>query len=298
MAGARQTLQSDGRSLPKPRYALAVSTYDRVASSILALILLVGASVLVLAVIVYTSRIFARQAAIPVTLTQVGGGSATPNTGIGRDPEPMGVEDGLELPQPQLEGALAAVSDAISDSQTSLSDETFEGDPLSSRGSGLGDSRDAGPGGEGIPERIPRTERWEIRFARENLQSYAKQLDYFRIELAMLGDDNRVHYASNVSEASPQKKTQSPELEDRLYMTWRSGPLQAADRELLSRAEISAKNGIILQFYPPEVENALSQIELAFAGARSINQIRKTIFGIKQQAEEYSFYVIEQKYFD
>ena len=36
------------------------------------------------------------------------------------------------------------------------------------KGQGKGDSRMAGPGGEGVVERVPRWERWKIRFEPES----------------------------------------------------------------------------------------------------------------------------------
>jgi hypothetical protein len=261
------------------------------------MLILIGAFVLGLLIVVYSSRMLARAKPVPVTLEQVAS-TADPNLGIAQDLEPLGAEDAPELQEPALAETLAAVSDAVSDRQAELDDVAIDGDPHSSRGSGQGDARQAGSGGEGVVERVPRAQRWEIRFVGGNLEAYARQLDFFGIELAVLSTaDNAVHYASNLAQAKPEHTTKSPELEDRLYMSWRGGPLQQADRQLLEKAGITIGKGVILQFYPAAVEADLALKEKAFAKGRDVNEIRKTIYGVQQDGDTYAFFVIDQKYF-
>ncbi len=92
----------------------------------------------------------------------------------------------------------------------------------------------------------------------------------------------------------PDTKVQAPEEETGLYMTWRSGLLQSADIELLGKAGISAGRRPILQFYPPAVEAIFLREEKNYSGGRDVNDIRRTTFGVKQDGNNYSFYVIEQ----
>jgi hypothetical protein len=79
-------------------------------------------------------------------------------------------------------------------------------------------------------------------------------------------------------------------------MTWRTGSLKEADRELLRRAGIVSGGRDILQFYPPEVEAQLAQAEKQHAGPRDVESIRKTVFGVRRAGDGYEFYVIEQHY--
>src|SRR6185503_4094646 len=57
-------------------------------------------------------------------------------------------------------------------------------------GKGTGDGRGKGPGGPGTADGIPAYERWEIRMAATNLDEYAKQLDFFQVELGVAGGGN------------------------------------------------------------------------------------------------------------
>jgi hypothetical protein len=284
----------------KPRYELAVSSYDRVSSLLIALLALVGLGVAGLVVIIYTSRVFARQEPIPVEMEQLAGRGDN-SLGLERDPEPLGVEDVPALQEPQLQDALAAVSDAVADSQARLDDATFDGAPQSSRGGGRGDSRAAGGDAEGIEEKVPRASRWEIHFDVGNLQEYARQLDAFGIELAVLDKSGGVLYAGHFTQSKPERKSKSPELESRLYMSWRGGALQAADRQLLARAGIEVGARIMLQFYPPAAENELALREKEYARGRDVNEIRKTIFGVRRKGngeDGFEFFVIDQRYFE
>ncbi len=279
-------------------YELAVSPYDRAASLLVALLLFVGIVVLGLLIVFFTSRVFTRQKAVAVTMTQVAGRAENAAFGFSRDLEPPGVEQYPDLLQPQLQETLTALPQVVAEKLAQLDDRAIDAEMAAGAGRGAGDARQVGAQGEGLVEKIPRAERWEVRFEATSLDVYARQLDHFGIELAtILAADNKVHYASHLAKARPDRRSADPAAEKRLYMTWRSGPLSAADRDLLARAGIPVGGGIMLQFYPAETENILAELERQRAGKRDVNEIRKTIFGVRQQDDTYAFYVIDQKYF-
>jgi hypothetical protein len=277
-------------------YQLQVSSYDRVASSLISLLYLLGFIVLCLLIIVYAMSVFTRIEAVPITLEDVAS-TQNPNMGLERDLEPMGAEDAPELAEPQLQETLDSISEAISASDSLLDDVAFDGDPQSSRGKGKGDSRQAGTGGEGVEERIPRAQRWEIRFQPGSLKQYAQQLDFFGIELGVLGGDNVVYYAFNLAKSKPDARSQPPATEERLYMSWRSGELAKSDRQLATRAGVANKGGLIVQFIPKKTEDLMATLEKDFATkkGREINDIRKTIFTIRQEGKSFVMEVSDQK---
>ncbi|MEX0938760.1 MAG: hypothetical protein WDZ59_12940 [Pirellulales bacterium] len=273
---------------------LAVSWYDRVSSALVAALGLAGVVVLGLLVVYFSSRLFRSPTPVPVDLVELSLGSGEGGLSEAPEIEPPGAEDVPEVLEPRLTSTLSAVADAISDQQAILAQEATEAEALAS-GPGSRDSRRAGPeGGQGAGE--GRATRWEIRFDGGTLVQYAQQLDYFNIELAVLGSDDLVHYAYDVSQPQPAKRTGPPSAEDRLYMAWRTGSLKEADRELLQRAGILSEGRDILQFYPPEVEAQLAQVEQQHAGPRDIETIRKTVFGVRRAGGGYEFYVIEQQH--
>jgi hypothetical protein len=161
---------------------------------------------------------------------------------------------------------------------------------------GLGDSRPPGPLGDGVNV-IPRWERWELRYETNNLQAYARQLDYFRIELGALGGKREVDYAYELSSAKPKRRTGLPKDDKRLYMTWRGGRLREFDTELLRSAGIATEGRMLVQFYPREVEEALASLERRNAGNRSPRDFQKTIFGVRAvDSSKMEFFIVEQRF--
>lgn len=258
------------------RYALTVTNYDRVLSMVLAAMLLVGAAVLVLLALWLTSRLFLGQAAVPVVLEEVGAGDSPLSDQ--HDLEPPAV-DQTDLVEPQITDRLASIAAAVS-SQPVMTGETRPG------GSGSGE----GGVGSGVQR------RWELTFMQGNtLDTYARQLDFFQIELGVLEPGNQVTYAYNLTKPKPDTRTGPADAETRYYLTWRGGELVEADRALLARAGIDSQGRIILKFLPPEVESQLVQLEKVHAG-EDIERVRRTRFGISPHGKGFRFRMIDQSF--
>jgi hypothetical protein len=145
--------------------------------------------------------------------------------------------------------------------------------------------------------RIPRHERWEIRIGAGNTSdSYTRQLDYFKIELGVIGQANDIVYLSNLSAPNPTAKTQSAAGEKRLYLIWQRGSMREADEELMARAKFQSAGKVVVHFCPEELENELVKLEDEEAKKSGYKRIRKTVFGIRpKEPEGFRFFVIEQK---
>jgi hypothetical protein len=167
----------------------------------------------------------------------------------------------------------------------------------SSSGTGTGGGRPALGFGPGRGGGVPRELRWFIKFASENsLDEYARQLDYFRVELGVLAPDGRLVYVSNLSQRSPAKREiATAKDEQRLYFTWQGGERQDADIKLLAKAGVQVGQGRILHFYTPETENRLAVAERNYAN-RKAKEIRRTYFAVVKQGQGYTFEVTRQTY--
>ncbi len=145
--------------------------------------------------------------------------------------------------------------------------------------------------------RIPRHERWEIRIGAGNTSdSYTRQLDFFKIELGIIGQANDIVYLSNLSAPNPTAKTQSGAGEQRLYLIWQRGSMREADEEILARAKIPSAGKVIVHFCPEELENELVKLEDDQAKQSGLKRIRKTVFGVRpREPEGFRFFVVEQK---
>lgn len=261
-----------------PKYGLRVSNYDRVLSAVLAAVLLVGTAVLILLALWLTSRLFLGQAAVPVVLEQIGSSDSPLSDQRDLDSPEL---DQTDLVEPQITERLASIADAVS-SQPALIGDPTPGQAASSAGGG---------GMQGGTQR-----RWELTFMQGNtLESYARQLDFFQIELGVLEPGNRVTYAYHLVKPKPDTRTGPADAEKRYYLTWRGGELIEADRELLARAGIDHQGRVILKFLPPEVEAQLAHLEKLHAGGEA-DRVRRTRFGISPHGKGYRFRVTDQAF--
>ena len=253
---------------------------------------MVGCAVLGMAVVFFTGK-FVRTIE-PIPVVPVEASSSNPNQGIAQEPDPPGVEDAPELSEPQLESTLESLSEAITDEMLITDDIAQE----AGKGKGEGDSRLAGQGGEGVVERVPRWERWKIRFEPQNQAEFAQWLDFYKIEIGVLGRDNKVHYAGELSKGSPKVYEGDPKKETRGYTSAADGPMPKLTNDLARKANVARHGNLVLLFYPFEgVENLLYTLEKRHSGGRDANDIRETVFAVVKEGSEFRFEVIDQRYF-
>ena len=273
---------------------LGVSAYERVASLLVALLLIVGFIVFALFLMWWAKRAIAANRPVPIAAMEELSGRGEHAQGVGREMEEPGVEELAELEQPQLADTLAAVTTAITLQPATLDELLGEADAMG-HGRGQGDSRGTGPGGEGTAKIIPRWDRWEISFSASQIETYARQLDFFGIELAaMSGGSANVDYASKLSLDSPTKRSGSGAAEKRLRFGWKAGRLQEFDRQLLGKAGVDAHGRVVVQFASPALENELARLENEQLAGRDLSEVRKTVFGVESADGGYKLSVTRQ----
>jgi hypothetical protein len=162
----------------------------------------------------------------------------------------------------------------------------------------LGDARQAGPGGDGVVERVPRWERWKIRFEPESRDDFAAWLDQFKIRVGVPGRDNLIHLAYEFSGSAAQVESAPPGD----YATWgrtfpADGPMPALTRDLAATTGIAQHGSLVLLFFPSEVEALLWTLEKEKNPYDDANRIRETVFTVVRQNNGFQFEVLEQKYF-
>ena len=156
------------------KYQLTVNNYDRTATMIVALLVIVGMTVLGLLVIYFAKKTF--PAIEPIPVVPVEATSPNANQGLAEEPDPPGAEDAPELSEPQLQDTLDALTSAVSTKEVLLSDEVIDAESEAGKGKGLGDARIAGVGGDGVVERVPRWQRWKIRFEPESAGEFMRKM--------------------------------------------------------------------------------------------------------------------------
>lgn len=156
------------------------------------------------------------------------------------------------------------------------------------RGGGLNDAASSA---------IPNHERWSIQFPPGmTIEAYTRQLDFFKIELGVIGGSQNVTYLSNLSNPKPQSRQAPGNTETRLYLIWNSGPLREADEILASRAGLNAAGKVLAHFVPQTVEAEMLRLEVEQAKAGKLTNLRSTVFGIQPAgADAFKLVVLEQK---
>ena len=298
-----------GSTLSAGPHGLKVSPYERVASLLLAGLLFVGVVVGGLFMVWLSSKVFSPPVAVPVTMVEIpdaGGGYLHGVEGEDIEiPGPVTADlgSGLESTAPELEQTLAMVSTSVAARKDELDDPRLK-EPWSTGGiggvRGTGNAPSFGEGG-GSGGGVRRGVRWIIEFEKgSNLETYAKQLDFFGVELGSLGGVDEVQYAAGLSQAAPVRRAGVSAQEDRLYFSWQDGALQEADRQLLGKAGIDTAGKIVVQFYPAATEQMLAVLEADYlkarSGGRDIKAVRRTRFGVRSEGQGYVFFVINQTY--
>ncbi|MBX3434041.1 MAG: hypothetical protein KF847_12030 [Pirellulales bacterium] len=271
-----------------------MNAFDRTATLLVALLLMVGTGVAGLSVVFFSNKFGETIQAIE--FVPVEASSPNANQGIAEEPEPPGVQDAPELSEPQLQDTLDAL-DAMSLDAAILSDEAIDAAKEAGKGEGLGDARQAGTGGDGVVERVPRWERWKIRFEPTSPTAFAAWLDQYKIRIGVIGRDNKLHVAWNFTGAV---ETETAESVD--YNAWgrtvpADGPMPRLTKELAAKAGVARFGNFALLFFPFEAEALLWTIEKAANESGDPNRIRETVFTVVESRNGYTFEVVDQKYF-
>jgi hypothetical protein len=312
-------------SLPSnPGIHLRVSAYDRVSSWLVSLLVMTSVVVGSLLLIYFARRLATIEVAVPVTpvtLPSGGGGGGDSRMGTGGDAELPEFAGSQESSEPLLQNTLDTIAGAVAQTKPLLFNDQIDADVAPSvaqdyidtrrpgttgsgggRGTGFGTGTGSGRGpgsGEGTGGGIGRREpEREIRFEPENLLEYARYLDYFKIELGVLGQDNKIYYAYNLSQRVPSVREGSPADEQRLYMNSARGRFAALDRRLAQRASIMDRGQIILQFYPEETQTILYGLERerAQSADRQPEEILRTVYRVTHTGNRFEFAIDEQQY--
>jgi len=219
----------------------------------------------------------------------VGGSSGDSLTGGEKELLQPVVEEMQEVAAPaQVDPVLDSISTLVS-IEAVASDEEDSVD--------LWSRKKVGPEGSGDKVGTPAWERWEIKFSSNDVNLYAQQLDFFKVELGVAGGGiDVVEYCSNFSVATPIRRVGAPKDEKRLFFLYKSGSLRDADRTLASKAGIEVADRVVFQFYQPDMYRQLLMLENERMGKHRISEVLKTTFGVRGIPGKWEFYVLDQTY--
>jgi hypothetical protein len=302
-----------GAEVPPPR-VLGESKFDVVSSALMSFVIGTSFGVGWLGIMYLTMQAYANADRLPqrVEVIEVFGGGGGTLDGTPGAVEAMNVsgadasdmasnnmEDASDFEPPQVEVTSSAVIDALSEVPPEFAIDMADalpnanlvamGKKASRIGTGKAYGTGTGPGGG-----IPREQRWTIVFsAGQSAQEYARQLDFLGIELATPVSAGSLEYASNFS-GTPTRRIGLAAADKRLFFLWQGAGRKSSDVALLQSAGINVGNKPIFQFYPPQVEDQLSQMEVKHAG-RQPAEIRATRFQVVPSGRGYAVKVLSQE---
>ena len=280
---------------------MSETKYDIATSAQIAAVMGLGILVALL-LAVWLSNLLPEVEVIPVVMATGDGGweDGSPDESLNvESPEDPTDDPSLSNDQDvsQLEEIteqIATLSDtaAALQSPTAFTDPSSGGNPGSAEGTG-GRPFGSGGGGRGGTKR---EQRWIVQFAdKGDLKSYARQLDFFKIELGCAFQDGRVFYLSTMSTSPQLREARLSSDDKRLFMNWQGGERIKADIELLTKAGVpSPGDGTVLHFYDPGTEQMLARLEQEYGG-HAPQEIRRTYFQVRRAGSDYEFVVTSQK---
>ena len=280
---------------------MTTTRYDVVTSIMIATVGGLLLTVVTLVAIWLTNRIPEPETPPMIELLEIPGGfedGAIDET-LKVDSEEELSEDPAVTENPQEQTEIQEVLENVielADQATTMAQQQYQDAPTNAGNPGSADGNGRRPLGSGGPGAgIARDERWYISFADSTVDAYARQLDFFEIELASF-DGKQLNYIKNVSTGSPQKRSRTVgKGEQRLRFNWQGGDRRKADVELFKRAGMDASQTLIFHFYSPKTEALLAKLEFDYKG-RPAKEIRRTYFTVRREGNGYKFVVTRQLY--
>jgi len=308
---AGKTDLSDSELEPK---VLGESTYDQVTSLLMAIVLSAILVVSWLALVYASTQAYASRVTAPLQIIEVYGGGGGSPEGTPGSTEKIDVagadaaaaasnneEAAGDFEEPAVQQTPGAMLDTVAEAGQSLAEVDLgavmprggavasgkRASKLGSGGPGLG----SGPGDGGVsPE-----QRWSIIYNQgQTIDEYARQLDSLGVEMAVVAGADQLLYISHFSSTKPSTRHGSGRGDHRLYFLWQGRGRKASDIALLQKAGVEVGEGVVFQFYPPEAERRLSELEVRYKGRQPI-EIRVTRFTVVPNGNTYDFQVVAQE---
>ena len=299
MTSAKHNTDSENRNMnpvifinPADVSLKSDDSYDRFASLLSSLLIFASISTAILLGLWLSTGLAKKKMSTAVQLEQFG-----ELGGLGEDrrldPDVVTPGEEIEFDEPTFADAIEQVTDTIASQTTLFTNPAQRSDSVLTVGETRGDGSASGEG----TGRLGQRRHWEVQFHdQRSLSAYAQQLDYFKIELAVLQPGGNVMYFSRLADPIPGIRQELAANEQRYYLTWLRPELQAADCELIAKTGISVgEKQIIMKFLSAELEQRLAQLEHDAAGNR-LSQLRATYFAVRQTGSDYEFYVSRQTF--
>ena len=272
-----------------------VSRYDLVSAMLLSSLVIVGFFATILGLIWFTSTFKQHAPAGYELVENIGDDGDEKPEGFEDDAFDPGVEDFPEVETPQLAQALEAVSDAVSTVKANLADRSGNA-AVSGAGGGFG-SREGGPGGGG--EGVPEYKRWKISYKAEDIETYKRQLSFWKINIGVLKRDSdevfRVNDPAGQANVIPTNRTNEGTS---LYFAHTKQRMMRWDEAIAVAAGVNTGDSNLIQFYSNEARARIREQEakLLATDGRTIKDVRATLLRLVETDDGFDFVVDQINY--
>ncbi|HET6424305.1 MAG TPA: hypothetical protein VFG20_11515 [Planctomycetaceae bacterium] len=289
-----------------PIPVLRVTQYDRAAAGVIAAFVVLAVICVAIVSLWMSTRPVPVALAVPVEIVDLPGGFLDGSIDETLRVDAAGPEVFNASPADEVSTTQLEIAESL-ESSTSMSDiagaaaptqqqfETGGTKNIGQKGSAKGTGpRPYGFGGPGAG--LPREQRWFVRFdSQVSLDEYAKQLDFFKIELGALLPDGRLAILSQTAQPKPALRyIARGSDEQRLFMTWQGGERRFADVQLFAKAGVTVPGDApLFQFYPKDIEAQLATLERDYRN-RTAREIKRTYFVVIPQGAGFGFQVVRQ----
>lgn len=275
------------------RYRLAVNAFDRIASLLVALLMLVGAVVAGLTVM-FLFRTFSP--ASNDTAVYISPAVSQVPSAVAEKVELAKLEETPDDLPLQLQDTLKQLSDAISTRTALLSTESLERVADSTQGTQ----------NSALSYHCVAAEAYmpvhELRFDPMSDADYARMIDYFDGELAVLDRrNNKIYYAKHLTKSSPTIREGTPAAENKQarYRLLSAGTLQQIEVRMARKAGIMRPDAIILVFYSEQAADeflAKEQAHLRKNGYDRLEDVARTVFQVTRVGQNFEITIEHQTY--
>jgi len=272
-----------------------VSRYDVVSALLVASLLIIGFLTVILGLIWVTSNFNYDQQTTYEQIEAPGAEGDEKPEGFEDDAFDPGVEDFPEVETPQLAQALEAVSDAVSSVKANLADRSGSA-AVSGAGKGYG-SREGGPGGGS--DVLPEYRRWKITYKAEDIDTYKRQLSFWKIDIGILkrnsDDVYRVNDPAGPANVIPTNRTNEGKS---LYFAHTKQRMMRWDEAIAVAAGVNTEETNLIQFYSNEARARIREQEAKFLATdqRATRDIRSTMIRLVEIDGGFDFVVDQINY--
>lgn len=152
--------------------------------------------------------------------------------------------------------------------------------------------------GDPDPDPVGVVRKWEVRYEVASLDEYARQLDFFGIELGAVSlDDNRIVRIGGLSEGRSQAMSDRADEQETVYFAHKQPRLKAWDRRMVDSESFGFEFEVV-HLFPEQITAQMGKAELDYVSSlgREEDEILKTLFELHPEGDGWKIRVAKMEF--